>query len=218
MISQVLKSDIDSYAAHVRETSTLLARARAGTLPVSAVGKYFASIHYLLTQTPVHLALAEERARELGAKDLARYFETKSKEERDHHEWAEADRRRLGEVFGDDIARAVPAKSILELMAQTRTAIGEDPYSYLAYILFAEYFTVVLGPEWLAALETGCGIPPRAMTSIANHVELDKAHVLEGCREIDFIVKDTGRDASLRRLLSATFARFTSFCEEVDAA
>ena len=41
----------------------------------------------------------------------------------------------------------------------------------MAYILFAEYFTVLLGPEWLAAIESGSGVPRSAVSVVAPHVE-----------------------------------------------
>jgi hypothetical protein len=218
MISSTLKNDIDHYVEELRATSSLLARAKAGTLPAAAIGKYFSSIHYLLTQTPIHLELAEKRARELGAHDLARYFATKRIEEDDHHKWAESDLEQLGEIFGAEVRHSCPATAMVELVKQTRAAISEDPYAFLAYILFAEYFTVAIGPEWLSALQTRCGVPAAAMTSVSNHVELDKHHVIDGCREIDSIVTDEGRGSSLRALLSATIVRFSSFCEELAAA
>jgi hypothetical protein len=218
MISSILKQDIDRYVGELRSTRPLLARARAGTLPPATIGKYISSIHYLLTQTPVHLRLAEQRARDLGAQELAAYFATKRADEDGHHEWAESDLAHLRDAFGEAVGAPSPAQAMLALVEQTRAAISEDPYSYLAYILFAEYFTVTIGPEWLGALHASCGVPSSAMTSVANHVELDKHHVLEGCREIDAIVTDEGRHASLRSLLAATITRFSSFCQELEAA
>lgn len=218
MISAILKHDIDGYVEELRATSTLLASARAGTLRPAVIAKYFASIHYLLTQTPVHLTLAESRAREMGADSLARYFATKRAEEEGHDLWAKSDMKCLEDIFGDEAQAAEPATAMLELVARTREAIGDDPYSFLAYILFAEYFTVAIGPEWLGALQRNCGVPAEAMSSVLNHVELDKHHVLDGCRAIDAIVTDEGRHGSLRAHLSVTVAHFSSFCRELEAA
>jgi hypothetical protein len=215
MISAVLKSDIDDYVARLRTAHPLLARAKNGTLPPTAIGRYLASIHYLLTQTPVNLRLAGTRALEIGAPELARYFETKLGEETGHDEWAAADRGKLNAIFGAEVDSRGPARAMLALVECTRAALLANPYSYLAYILFAEYFTVSIGPEWMAALESGCGVPPSAMTAISHHVELDEHHVLEGSREIDALVTDERVYPVLRETILATTARFTAFCDEL---
>jgi hypothetical protein len=220
MISSILTRDIDTYASDIRASSRLLANAKAGTLPKSAVNKYLSSIRFLLTQTPVNLELARTRATEIGATDLARFFEQKRDEEAGHHEWAESDLAVLRAVSEPPRAESekgndAPLETMRALIRETRDAIVQNPFSYLAYILFAEYFTVVLGPEWMAALESRCGIPAAALTAVSKHVELDKEHVLEGCREIDALVSDPALLQPLRATLGSTMTRFSSFCEEV---
>jgi hypothetical protein len=218
MISTILKHQIEDYADELRRSSPLLARARAGTLSLSSVGKYFASIHYLLTQTPVHLEIARSRATDVGAVELARFFDAKQCEEAGHEDWAAADVERLRTAFGSVAWTEQPAAAMIELVAHTRERISSDPYSYLAYILFAEYFTVVLGPEWLAALQHNCGVPGDAMTSVSKHIDLDKEHVLEGCRELELLAGEEAHHASLRSMLEATMSRFSAFCTELEAA
>jgi hypothetical protein len=60
-----------------------------------------------------------------------------------------------------------------------RSIICDDPKLYLAYILFAEYLIVLGAGEWLALLETRCGIPASSLSAVGNHVELDKDHVTQ---------------------------------------
>jgi hypothetical protein len=218
MISTTLKRDIEAYADELRASSPLLAKAKAGELPPSSVATYFASIHYLLTQTPIHLELARARALELGAVDLARFYEEKREEELGHDAWAASDLEHLRATFGESVQGSTPAEAMLTLVAHTRETIAADPFSYLAYILFAEYFTVVLGPEWLSALQANCGVPAEAMTSVAKHIELDQEHVLDGCREIEALAGDDAHHSSLRSMLRATMNRFSSFCAELEAA
>jgi hypothetical protein len=213
MISEVLRKDIDEYVCLLRQ-SPLLQQARAGRVTPAMVGRYLASIHYLLTQTPVHLALAQQRAAEHGRPALLRYFEQKLREEQDHHEWAEADQSRLADLFGD-AAIQKPAQTMLALVRNTRAIIDRDPVLYLAYILFAEYFTVAIGPEWLGALDEHCGIPVSTLTAISHHVELDKHHVAEGCREMDVLVDDERLHEPLRHVLRDTMRHFSAFCDDL---
>jgi pyrroloquinoline quinone (PQQ) biosynthesis protein C len=213
MISDVLRNDIDDYARALRQ-SPLLEDARAGRVTPAVVGRYLASIHYLLTQTPIHLALAQARALEHGRAGLVRYYEQKLLEEQGHHHWAEADQSRLAELFGEAAVQE-PAPTMIALVRNTRAIIERDPVLYLAYILFAEYFMVVMGPEWLRALDEHCGIPASAMTAVSHHVELDKHHVAEGCREMDALIEDDRLHEPMRQALRDTMRHFSAFCDDL---
>jgi hypothetical protein len=92
--------------------------------------------------------------------------------------------------------------------------IERDPFYYLAYAFFAEYFMITTGPEWLCALAEGCGIHESLVTAIAKHVELDKDHVDEGCAEIDALA-GLEREESLRRALRGMMRRLGSFSDEL---
>lgn len=214
MIAEILKRDIDKYADELRR-SPLLEAARNGRVTAEMVGSYLASIQVLLAHTPVHLRYASERARELGFPRLAAFFDEKMEEERGHDRWAAADRSRLERSFGKTARReALPA--IRELLDNTERAIQRSPHDYLAYILFAEYLIVVLGPEWVESL-VGCGVPRDALTAITHHVELDQGHVAEDVRWIDSLVDDESLLDSLRGTLHSTMRRFTEFFDAVHA-
>ena len=101
------------------------------------------------------------------------------------------------------------------LLAFLESTIDEDPALYLAYILFAEYLVVLLGPEWLTLLEERCGIPRSSMTVIGNHVELDKEHVEEALAHIDDLVSDPRKLSRMREVLLQTIEHFERFCDEV---
>jgi len=216
VISEVLCRDIEEYADALRQ-SPLLVRARAGLVTPAAVGRYLASIHYLLTQTPVHLTLARELATRSGDAALASYFARKLGEEQSHHEWAESDQALLAERFGP-VAIQEPAATMFALVRNTLSLIETDPQLYLAYILFAEYFTVVIGPEWVTALKERCGIPEAALSAITQHVELDQHHVAEGRQEIDQLVSDEHFHTPMREALRSTMRHFSAFCDDLCAA
>jgi hypothetical protein len=217
MISAVLLRDIETYAANFQVANPLLRRARNGEVTYATAERYLASIRYLLEHTPQFLALARARARATGQFELATYFDLKLGEEAGHVEWAEADLERLSALSGVTGPRR-PARAVVELMRVVREAIEDDPLLYLPYILFSEYFTVLMGPEWLSVLQERCGIPVAAMTAVSRHVELDKHHVKDGCREIDSLTRDQSDHAPLRAVLSNTMRQFSAFCDELCAA
>jgi hypothetical protein len=215
-ISEALKRDIEAYATHLRGSNELFKQARCGEVTPSAIATYIANLRLLVQHTDTNLRLAEKRAEELGKTSLARFFAEKRREEVGHDRWADNDMATLSGMFGVTHA-AEPSRSITGLLYYLRAMIAEEPMHYLAYILFSEYVTVLLGPEWLRLLEDRCGIPTSAMTVVGNHVELDKSHVDEGLREIDRLVGD-GDPLEPMRVALRTFMRyFEGFCSEISA-
>jgi hypothetical protein len=214
MISSELKRRIDEYASRLDATSELLKLARAGALRVETVALYLVSIRHLIRQTPVHLAVARQRALASERPDLARYFDQKLAEETGHDRWADADLTAIGTRFGVTPVGA-PAQAMEGLIDSLTALVRSEPESYLAYILFAEYFTVVIGPVWIEALTKYCGIPEGAMTVIEHHVELDKHHVLAGCAEIDQLVRDPDSATRLHVALTATMLHYDRFILEL---
>jgi hypothetical protein len=210
MIAQRLKTDIEIYAEEMRH-SALFQSAQKGRVPPSTVVAYLTGLLHLIRQTPILLEQARARAMALGHPTLAAYFENKTREESGHDRWAENDVAALS----DSSQIQPPLSSIVELITYLRTAIDEEPARYLAYILFAEYFTVLIGPEWLAALENRCGVPTSSMTVVAHHIELDKAHVATGLLEIDALVPDLRLSPRLRETLHESMAYFSRFCNEL---
>jgi hypothetical protein len=181
MIETQLKVEIEAYAERLRRSSRLLERARSGTLSSRAVQTFLWNIRYVLTQTPGNLELAESVARERGYEELAEFFHQKLGEEAGHDLWAEQDLLSLDPSL--DLTREVkPLAPLTELMAFLRSAVRREPRHFLVYVLFTEYVTVLLGPDWVAALAANCGIPASSMTSIGRHVELDQHHVQDDLR------------------------------------
>ena len=111
-----------------------------------------------------------------------------------------------------------PARSIVDLLDYLRAMIAEEPTQYLTYILFVEYVTVLMGPDWLRLLDERCGIPISAMTVVGKHVELDKDHTAEALEEIDRLVEDPGNIERLRRALRTSMEYFDGFCFEISGS
>jgi hypothetical protein len=162
----------------------------------------------------LHLKLAQERSTEMGFGALAVHFEQKLAEEGGHDRWAEDDLASL-RTMSSELPEAGPLASMKALVDYIEKTIRGAPSSYLAYILFAEYLTVLVGPEWLALLEERCALPSSSMTVIGNHVELDRDHVSDGLRAIDAVVSDAGYLPAMRDTLHQSMRHFDAFCDEL---
>jgi hypothetical protein len=213
MITDTLKTDIEAYAEHMRQSS-LLQLARQGKVRPDTVAAYLGSILHLIRHTPIYLELARERAAALGEHELAAFYAHKALEETGHDEWARNDVANVERTFCV-AAPAGPLPAVTSLIAYLREAIEDDPARYLAYILFAEYFTVLVGPDWLAALHGACGVPTSAVTVVSRHVQLDQLHVAAGLAEIDALVRDPKRLTPLRETLHQSMHYFAGFCDEL---
>jgi hypothetical protein len=216
MISEILRQDIDRYAAELG-AGPLMTRARSGSVDPATVGRYLASVHYMLRHTPIHMRLAQARAEALGHQRLAEYFRGKREEELGHDKWAENDINSVTKLFGTSVSRE-PSFAVVALMDNNARSIEEEPFLYLAYILFAEYLMVSLGPAWVSALDQRCGVPASALTAATHHIELDQHHVAEGCREIDVLVEDERLHEPLRAMLHQSMRHFSAFCDDLCGA
>ena len=200
MLAKHLSQEIERYAERLQRENRLLELARRGEVTLDIVVGYLSGVAFMLGRTEPHLERAAARAREQGRPKLAEFYEHKRREETGHERWAQDDFSELRRLFGAAAAKPVP-RAIVELARFLEDAMDAAPASYLAYILFAEYLTVLVGPTWLTLLEERCGIPKRALSAISKHVELDVAHVDEGLREIDALI--TSADApALSRVLT----------------
>jgi hypothetical protein len=195
-------------------SSPLFNRARQGRIPPSVVHSYLRSLHYLISHTQPHLRVARERAIACGQFELAAFFEEKQRDEAGHEEWAESDMRRLAHCFGD-LGPVSPAPSIVALCRFIERLIGEDPRLYVVYMLSAEYFTVLLGPVWVEALTTGCGVPVAALTVVSKHVEADAEHSREGFLAIERFAAAPGLQERVLDAVNATFKYFAQLPEDL---
>lgn len=214
MIVTLLTDEIEQFAQRIA-AHRLLAQAQAGAVTPGCVARYLASAHFLICHTVPNLELAREAAEQRGLGALAAYYRQKVGEERGHELWAKSDLGELGRRFGLSEVPG-PCRAIEGLVAELERAIPEDPAAYLAYILFAEYFTVLMGPVWVRALEERCGVPPGALTVVSRHVDLDREHVAECRREMAELI-GPGDEGGLERMLAMAMARFVEFCDELAA-
>lgn len=217
MIADALRADIERFAHEMQRENALFVGAAEGRLTPDVIARYLNNVRVMIGQTPYFMKRARDRALASGRLELAAYFTSKWAEEEGHDRWASADLTRLRTRFGESSLEAEVTPSLRRLMRLLDDAIERDPALYLAYILFAEYHVVLIGPRWLEVLEARCGIPSSMLTVIGKHAELDKEHAAEGLRAIDALVTDPEMLAPMREILRSSMELFQRFCAEVVA-
>jgi hypothetical protein len=216
MISDTLKRDIEEYASRLRHSSEFFRQATRGEVTPDSVAAYVANLHLLLQHTEGHMRLAQKRAMELERPRLAAFFEDKMREEKGHECWAANDMSTLAGLFA---LRSVTGRSpaITGLVDYLSEAIVDEPTRYVAYILLAEYVTVLVGADLLMLLRDRCGIPSGSVTVVERHVELDGEHVAEGLHEIDSLVQDEKYLSPMQQTMRRSMQYFDSFWDEMSA-
>lgn len=214
MISSSIKQEILDYAERTRVNNAFMLRAAEGRLPGDAVGRYLASLRYMLEWTPTHLQRSFSIAEERGADKLAAYFAQKLREEHGHDAWAASDVRSLVQQCKLQ-ERPCPVPSMVELAQYLGHLIERDPRLYLTYILWAEFITARLGTELVDHLEHRCGIARGSLSAVVKHVELDGTHADDGFYEIDALVGDPDLLPRMRETMLQFTQMFEQACREM---
>ncbi|HZU81566.1 MAG TPA: hypothetical protein VE987_01560 [Polyangiaceae bacterium] len=215
-VGETLRGEIERYAQALVRSNDLFLAAQNGALTADDVRLYVRGLLFLIQGTMRVLHRAAERASDAGRGALADHYLRKIREERGHDQWAERDLDSLpGAATASTQGEEQPA--LRDLLRYLDQVVDRDPSLLLSYILVAEYLTVLVGPAWLGALESRCGIQQRQVTVVANHVELDREHAIEGVREIDAMVGPDKRDAMLE-VARSSLRHFERFWSDVVAA
>lgn len=213
MIGDALRIEIERFAMVRIRRNEMFRMAERGEVTRSCIRGYLENLHYLISQSPRCLRRAGERSRDTGLSAVAEFFEHKLEEEFGHEIWAERDIASMSDSSTMLISGVLPAMQ--DLVAYIDETIERDPALYLAYILFAEYFTVMIGPVWLQLLEERCGIPRTSMTVVDKHVDLDVEHAEHGFEQVDDLVGDPAMLSTMREVLLGSMDRFERFCTEL---
>jgi hypothetical protein len=209
-IAERMKQAIEVYAAQLGTKTQLAEIAQRGELTPRAMALYLESLRYLLQNTQRHLPLAAVRCEQLGRGRLAKYFRRKAGEEQGHDRWAIDDLSRLPAKAVAGIRPAPAVRALVDLQARF---IQEEPLCFVAYLQWAEYFSVHVGDAWLDALAKS-GYQRNQVSAIQNHLETDREHAAAGFSEIDELVED--RDpALLLGAIEQAGSVFESLCNEI---
>jgi RimJ/RimL family protein N-acetyltransferase len=211
IVADGLKGQIEAWALGFVERCELIRLARAGRLPPRALALYLESLRYLFLQGQALLGLGALRCEELDDPALAAYFRGKLREESGHDRWAEQDLLGLPvESRGD----SMPARGALELAALQRRALDRHPLGFAVYILWAEYFTALVGDRWLEAFARS-GFQPGSVTALSKHVEADRVHAALGFAEVERLWRGQPAADALTAIVAEAASTFERFCDEI---
>jgi len=206
-----LKLGIEEWAHDLLRDSLLLELAKQGKLPPRAFGLYLESLRYLFQHSQQNLIAAAAAAQRIGHPELAAYFDRKAHEERGHDGWATNDLSRLPATAARDLR---PTRAIEDLVALQQALIEQHPVYMLVYTLWAEYFTVLLGDEWLDALSVS-GYGRAQVSSIAKHLDADREHAAAGLAEVDRLWRGHPERSLLVGVVDRAGRIFARFCDEI---
>ncbi|HKP60752.1 MAG TPA: hypothetical protein VJV78_28685 [Polyangiales bacterium] len=212
-LAQRMKQAIELYAAELGTKTQLAEIARRGELTPRAMALYLESLRYLLQNTQLHLGIAAVRCEQLGHRRLAKYFRRKAGEEQGHDRWAIADLARLPSRAVAGIRPAPAVRALVDLQARF---IQEEPLCFVAYLQWAEYFSVHVGDAWLDALAKS-GYERSQVSAIDNHLETDRHHAAAGFSEIDELVEAGADPALMLGAIDQAGEVFACLCNEICA-
>jgi hypothetical protein len=208
-----LRTNIECWAEGLRSRTRLGVLAREGKLPPRAVALYLESLRFLLRNSQRNLEVASDASKKLGDFELADYFSRKAGEEKGHELWALDDLSRLPEAV---TAGLHPSPAIVSLVDWQRNLIVQHPVCFVAYALWAEYFTVLVGDEWLDGLAAS-GFERGQISSITKHLLADREHAARGFAEIDRLWRGQPDAGVLIAGVERAGQIFERFCDEICA-
>jgi hypothetical protein len=208
-----LKASIEDCASRLRNQSPLGQVVRAGQLTPQALALYLTSLRHLFEHSFPHLKMAADLAAESGSPELAKYLMQRAHEERGHDAWANSDLAQLPESLTKDLQ---PAAAVVKLLELQRVLIAKHPLCFVAYFIWAEYLTVLLGDEWLEALAK-YGYDRSKLSAVAKHLDADREHAAEGFTELDRLWHGEPELQTLVEAVEQAHRVFEEFCDEICA-
>lgn len=213
MLYEQLTKRISRHFGEMKAHNEFYKRIFSGQLTVEELVLFIKNVSYLTSYTPTHLKLAHATAQARSLPELAAYFKSKQKEEVGHDQWGENDIQGIAKTFPISIQNVPVLPEMKSYILENEKLIKKDPYLYFVYILFAEYYTVIAGPESLAAIEKHCKVPKDLVSIIANHAELDQYHVEEWADEANEVGLDEKQIATYLAALDEIMQRYHIFCQ-----
>ena len=207
----ILQKTVANYARYWLKHNPLAIQAKNGKLSIPEYRRFLGNIHYLIGHTSYHLKLAEKSARDKNELGLADFFVNKQGEEIGHDQWALQDIKKLEQHFKLK-APQIFNNDARQLLSYIEACIDKNPFDYMTYIFFAEYATVLIVPEWVAALTKKCEIPSTCLTVFTRHADLDKEHVQQDLHLMANYFPDKYQQSTITNTLTEIMALHFDFC------
>lgn len=211
-IATFLKTTLENYWKHTKTNNPFYQTLFSGKIRHETVARYLESVRHLVVYTPIHLTMAAQEANKRGLTKLADFYKLKLAEETGHDAWAESDLEKLAILAPKTRMTRQVSPGIEAMIRYNEETIKKDPVLYFVHVFFAEYFTVLEGPDFTAALRK---IGVKQASIIDNHVELDVDHVAELVDVLEDIVP-ASYQAAFEKHLKQTLTIFEGFCAELE--
>lgn len=208
----VITAKIDHFYQQMKSDNPFFRAIFSGELQPTQWQAYLENVKVSLATNIKHIKMSAELAAAQGMPLLQEYYENKIAEEVGHDEWAASDLAALGQQFTLDTVEYPLEPNLALLIANNEKALKQDPRLFLVYILFAEYLTVVAGPECTESIAQRCGINKESLSVITKHAELDKDHVAEWREEVHSCQIDlSGLSEQVFAFLEETMSAYNAF-------
>lgn len=206
-----LKTSIERWTSELHDRTELGTLSKQGKLSARSVALYLESLRHLFRNSQRNLEVAAAAARALDDAELSAYFARKAAEEKGHEIWAIDDLARFPQSV---VAGLQPSPAILLLVDLQQTLIEEHPMLFVAYALWAEYFTVLVGDEWLDGLAAS-GFDRERISAIAKHLAADREHAARGFTEVDRLWRGQPAPEAIFAVVDRAGCIFERFCAEI---
>lgn len=186
-----------------------------GSIKKETVTSFLLNTSSLTVQTPKHLKLAFNESRKMGLTSLSAFYRLKFSEEVGHEKWGEDDVKSITGQQINILSNLNINPELQTIIDANSAMIKKHPYSYFIYILFAEYYTVIAGPECMNAIQIANGVSRDQMSIIGKHAELDQHHVQNWAIESKML-GSFGFDGQWHfEVLDQILARYNAFTESL---
>lgn len=174
-----LASKINDYYSVLKKENSFFKKIFSGTLEPEQLELYLFNMKASLKSTIVQCKNGAKRCEITGDRKLRDFFLLKAQEEVGHDQWAEEDLENIYKEFTIENKKSSLSIHMVNIIEYNNALIEKDPRLYLVFMMFAEYFTVIAGPECIEKFNTLCNIPTNCVSVIEKHATLDQEHVHE---------------------------------------
>ncbi len=205
-----IKRKVECFCDDFASSSILFEKAKANSLNIGVVTRYFAALEVLFKKNYEILeSLVENKSL---SEELRQYFLIKLKEEKNHDDWAKNDQVKIHKIRHEKVSK--PQEDVFRFIKFLDEYSKKNPEYFLVYIYVAEYSVTILGPKWMSFLEQLFEMKKSDATSLSNHITLDENHHGEALEMIEKIKLEASKKdllSFLDKLLREYYGFFDGF-------
>lgn len=172
------------------------------------VAQYLHNRLFIFTQMSELLSFAAWQSHQCGWLELNQFFEQKRLEEVNRDRWDLSD---LHPISLKEESHLSITPETQEVISYVRRIIQEDARLYLGFQVFLEYFSALIAPSVLSALDRFCGISKEQISVLASREIVDHDSIEKEFRSIAYFVDLTGMEDRLLEVIHDTAQRVSKY-------